>query len=500
MAKRFLVLIALLMLGFFIAGCAEGDKKSSVTNPNPSVFTPTGSISGVVFDMCKQAPVQGAVVSVAYAGGVHQVTTGATGGFSFTGVPAVEENAARHTTAWEQENGTDYTVTCDLTKLAGYGYAMVNSVEVVYSDLGDGTNSTLAKGATESGSGASTPVSGLAATTEFDVSPLTSTISGTVINITNGRVPAAGATISLYLGGRLMAAPVVSTDGTFSFADVPAASEDSYYLEVTLAGYDYATSDGYAVGKYIYSSDPNSSGVVEIDLPVPCNATLAGIEVDIFANPAKDITVPYIVSVATGGQTDVINGDAFTSNSLPALTPSSITNIVFTFDEAMKADRTIIGNAVTLGSSFTVVVTSAGPAATSPAPPAPVTLTDEDIIESYTVTMTSSGIMTITPTLKTAANFASEVPVDSGGPWGSTATFVIGTTASPTGTFTVDFVHSAYPGSAHLTDADLVPWFMDAADIGEVDSHGFFHAAGELYQDDYILSPAGLLTFTVNGH
>ncbi|MGO9146011.1 MAG: carboxypeptidase regulatory-like domain-containing protein [Desulfomonilia bacterium] len=258
MAKRFLVLIALLLLGFFIAGCAEGDKKSSVTNPNPSVFTPTGSISGVVFDMCKQAPVQGAVVSVAYAGGVHQVTTGATGGFSFTGVPAVEENAAHHTTAWEQENGTDYTVTCDLTKVTGYGYAMVNSVEVVYSDLGDGTNSTLAKGATESGSGASTPVNGLAATTEFDVSPLTSTITGTVFDITSGRAPI-GATISLYLGERLMAAPVVSTNGTFSFADVPAAYADSYYLEVTLAGYDYATSDGYAVGKYISGSNPTAA-------------------------------------------------------------------------------------------------------------------------------------------------------------------------------------------------------------------------------------------------
>jgi hypothetical protein len=444
----------------------------------------------VVYDMCKQAPVQGAVVSVAYAGGVHQVTTGATGGFSFTGVPAVEENAAKHTTAWEQENGTNYTVTCDLTKVTGYGYAMVNSVEVVYSDLGDGTNSTLAKGATESGSGASTPVNGLAATTEFDVSPLTSTITGTVFDITSGRAPI-GATISLYLGERLMAAPVVSTNGTFSFADVPAAYADSYYLEVTLAGYDYATSDGYAVGKYITGSNPNGSGMVEIDVPVPCNATLAGIEVDLFANPAKDITVPYIVSVATGGQTDVINGDAFTSNSLPALTPSSITNIVFTFDEAMKADRTIETNAVTLASSFSVLVTSSG---ITGAPH--TTLTTHNIIESYTVVMTSSGVMTITPTLETAA----ELGTDAGYGTGATATAVIGTTAVPTGTFTVTFAHITFPGSAHLTDADLVPWFMDPTSIGEVDSNGFFHAAGELYQDDYILSAGGLLTFTVNGH
>jgi hypothetical protein len=492
------------MLGFFIAGCAEGDKKTSVTNPNPSVFTPTGSISGVVFDMCKQAPVEGAVVSVAYAGGVHQVTTGATGAFSFTGVPAVEENSGysegeygETSSSWEQDNDTNYVVTCDLTKVTGYGYATVQSVEVVYSDLGEGTLGTanVSGGgtSTKSGSGASTPVNGLAATMEFSVSALTSTISGTVVDITSGRVQTP-ATISLYFDGRLIAAPDVSTDGTFSFANVPASDGDDYTLVVTKAGYQYATSGSEPVGLKIHEFGdypPNGCGYILIDCPVPCSGTLAGIEVDIFANPAKDITVPYITSVAAGGQTDIINGDAFTTTNLPALTPSSITNIVFTFDEAMKADRTIETNAVTLASSFSVLVTSSG---ASGAPS--TTLNTYNIIDSYTVVMTSSGVMTITPTLKTAAEFGTAAGYGTG----ASAIAVIGTVAVPTGTFTVTFAHIAFPGSAQLTDADLVPWFMAPAYIGQVDSNGFFHAAGEAYQDDAILSNAGVLTFTVNGH
>ena len=501
MAKRFLVLIALLMLGFFIAGCAEGDKKSSVTNPNPNVFTPTGSISGVVFDICKQAPVQGAVVSVAYAGGVHQVTTGATGAFSFVGVPAINENAGGTETeseysesesspAWDSDSA--YVVTCDITKVTGYGYAVVQSVQVVYSDLGDGTNATLAKGTTESGSGASTPVNGLAATVEFDVSALTSTISGTVVDITSGRVQTP-ATISLYFDGRLITAPDVSTDGTFSFANVPASEGDDYTLVVTKAGYQYATSGNEPVGLKISEFDsyaPNGCGFIAIDCPVPCSATLAGIEVDIFANPAKDITVPYITSVAAGGEMDIINGDAYS-----ALTNTSITSIVFTFDETMKSDTTIKGNAITLTDQFVVTVTSGGTGATKTVACSPV-----DILApspgDYTVAMTSAGVMTITPTYDTAANILAKAQattqfIAKGWP-------IAGTSAVITsGTYKVTFLDTTYPGSPHLVNTDLVPWFMAKTYIGKVDTNGFFHDEGEAIQDFEILTSSGILEFTV---
>jgi hypothetical protein len=486
MAKRFLVLIALLMLGFFIAGCAEGDKSATVVNPNPNVFTPTGSISGVVYDVCKEAPVQGAVISVAYAGGVHQVTTAANGAFSFNGVPAVEGNGS--TNDWEAENDViGYTVTCDLTKVSGYGYALINEVEVVYSDLGDGTNNDLASGTTEGGSGASTPVNGLAATTEFDVSALTSTIKGTVIDITTGRA-ATGATIALYFDGRLMGAPVVSTDGTFTFANVPASSGDDFTLVVTKAGYDYVTLivDGTptVVGKKISGDNPNSCGIVSINCPVACSDTLSGIEVDLVANPAKDITVPYIVSVAAGGQTDIITGDSFET-----LTNADITSIVFTFDEAMKADRTLT-SAVNLTSSFTVVVTSAGPLPTG-ATAVTATRSGIEIINDFEIVMTSAGVMTITPAYDTTTQIIAAANAEAGLGFALTnATVVIGA-----GSYTVDFLHSTYPGSGHLTDANLVPWYIGTP--GLVDAHGFFHSTGEVYQDLFILGGGHAITFGV---
>ena len=74
MAKRLLVLFALLTFGLMIAGCSEGDKSNTVVNPNPDVFAHTGSISGVVMDDCANTPVQGAVVAVAYSGSVKKVT------------------------------------------------------------------------------------------------------------------------------------------------------------------------------------------------------------------------------------------------------------------------------------------------------------------------------------------------------------------------------------------------------------------------------------------
>ncbi|HVN72472.1 MAG TPA: carboxypeptidase-like regulatory domain-containing protein, partial [Desulfomonilia bacterium] len=234
MAKRFLVLIALLMLGFFIAGCAEGDKSSTVVNPNPQTFAPTGSISGTVFDICKNAPVSGAVVSVAYAGKVHVITTGTTGAFSFTAVPAITN--AR----FEDSESDGYIVTCDLTKVTGYGYAVVQEAYVTYEDLADGTNADLGEdsGTTEAGSGANTPVNNLAFTLEFDVGPLNASIAGTIFDVSTGRA-VTGATVSLFLGGNFLATTTASATGAYSFANIMPSSD--YELMVTKAGYDYAS-------------------------------------------------------------------------------------------------------------------------------------------------------------------------------------------------------------------------------------------------------------------
>ena len=438
MAKRFSVLIALLMLGFFVAGCADGDKSATTVNPNPDVFSPEGSISGIVYDYCTEVPVKGAVVSVAYKGRVHSVTTASNGAYSFNDVPA---------------NGYGgYSVSCDLTKVTGYGYAMVENVYVGFTDLDDGNNSDLsdADGTTEAGSGASTPVDNLASNLNFTPGPLTSGLSGTIYDVSTGRA-VSGATVALYQGSTYRTA-VTSTDGTYSFANImPGAT---YGLMVTKAGYDYAA---LQAANTVGSPECN---VVDVACAIGCGQVKTGVNVNMIANPAKDMTIPYIVSFAAGAETDVIDDDVF-----PTLTPADITTLVARFSEGMQVSRSL-KNSVILTATSAVTVTSGGVGATLEATlPA-----GTSIISDYTVTMTSAGIMTITPELLTAADFAALAG------YGSTATF----TYDGAATYTVTFA----PG-AHLTDSSLNMWTIGTP--GAVDALGFLHAWGEAYQDYFIL-------------
>jgi hypothetical protein len=458
MSKRFLVLIALLMLGFFVAGCADGDKSASVVNPNPDVFSPVGSISGVVYDYCTDVPIKGAVVSVAYAGAVHQVTTSANGAYSFNNVPAMYGDSF-----YGAGYGGAYTVSCDLTKVTGYGYALNNSVSVYYSTLNDGTNYDLGyesgNDVVEGGSGANTPVNHLAATLDFAPGPLTSSIAGTIYDVSTGRA-VSGAVVSLYYGS-MYRASVTSTDGTYSFANT---FPGSYSLMVTKAGYEYAALQAAnTVGS-------PSCNIVPVSCAIGCGQAKAGINVNMIANPAKDKTIPYIVSAAAGTEADVIDGDIF-----PSLEQDAITTLVFNFSEGMQASRSLKGNAVTLAATAAVTVTSGGVGATlEHVYPAGTT-----IISDYTVTMTSAGVMTITPTFRTAADWATLAG------YGATATFTYESAA----TYTVTFATSP-----HLTDLSFVPWAVgDSTDEpGEIGTTagvdlGYLHAFGEAYQDFFIL-------------
>jgi hypothetical protein len=472
MSKRFLVLIALLMLGFYIAGCAEGDNSDSVVNPNPNVFAPTGSISGVVFDSCKLLPVQGATVSVAYLGKVHSVVTGKTGAFSFANVPA------------NDDYGDAYQVTCDLTTVTSangvYGYALVETAFVEYNDLGDGYNEDEDSGEfTESGSGASTPVNGLNVSITFDVSELNASISGIIYDVSTGRA-LTGAAVSLFLGGNFFATTTASASGAYTFDNIPATS--GYSLLVTKAGYDYANLQSDIISQSEGDGGPFvtvSCGQISLTCSPGCNQDLAGVDVNMIANPAKDMTVPYIVSVAGGGETDIIDEDDF-----PSLTNTDFTSLVVTFSEAMATGRSL-KNAVDLSSDFSVTVSSSG--GTN------LTRTiSMEIIDSWTVTMTSSGVMTLAITYVADADIIDAVLATAPAlPWDAdAATLAIGD-----GEYELDI-----SPSPHLTDASFIPWSIGTP--GELDALGFLHAFGEAYQDSFILDPtgsgAGELIFYVN--
>ena len=323
MAKRFLVLIALLMLGFFIAGCAEGDKSSSVTNPNPDVFTPTGSISGTVFDGCSLAPVPGATVSVAYNGSVHSVKTGATGAFSFSGVPANGSACS---------DSDEYIVTCDLTTVTGnpYDYATVMPAWVIYSDLKDGTNKDESgtSGGTfkESGSGASTPVNGLAATVPFIVGKANASITGVISSSTpdlaTGAIiaPLGGATVNLYrrisaydvdVDTFLMTTTSDATTGAYSFTGLIPAFDPSNDDSSMIDSYDYNISYYVQVMKTGYDPSVNvtSIGTVLPYQPV-CGQSIAFNQM-LTLSTTSDTYRPFIMSVVVPGGPTAAQGGSF---------------------------------------------------------------------------------------------------------------------------------------------------------------------------------------------
>ena len=489
MAKRFIVLIALLMLGFFIAGCAEGDKSASVTNPNPDVFAPMGSISGVVFDFCGKTPVTGATVSVAYSGSVHKVVTDATGAFSFNSVPPVGESSSNWTS-----NALGYAVTCNLSTAtnATYGYSKVKYVDVVYSDLGDGTNtaqtevtSTDSKNNTntgvtafvESGSGASTPVTGLDVNLTFWVAPPTAQISGNVYDLTTGVTGLAGGNIYLYDAYDNQVAAGTITSGAFTISNVPPLyGSEQYFIQVvpSVAGYDYYKAN---LGSDVGPLTPYSLNVIAFSPPISCGETISGVAINmVLDNPSKDITAPYVTDVdmyASQTYTNVKNGDSFTGETVSTLATVPVTEFVVNFNKDMQNLRASSGSSqpVDFRSHFTVIVTSAGPVPQGK-PVSTKVFWDANIVGSFAATITSSGIlgpkvMSIVPTYLSDSDFAAKTDPDKftglaspNVPWPNATAQII-----PGGHFTIYMKAD----SQRVISTTYVPW--DTGDPGKPDTN-----------------------------
>jgi len=454
MAKRFLVLIALLMLGFYVAGCAEGDDSASVVNPNPSTFVPYGSISGVVMDYCTNTPISGAVVSVAYGGKVHQVTTGTTGAFSFANVPAQE--------CWGDDfdwSGDAYAVTCDLSGDADYGYAWVNYVSVYYSTLEDGTNYDASDN--EGGSGANTPVNNLAAVTDFWMADLNASIAGTIYDVTTGRT-ATAATVALYASmdpidaydgmdsnDLYFISSTTTTTGAYSFADVMPGMY--YALMVTKAGYQYASIQPAKVGDY-----DTSCGYIALGCAVGCNQALAGVDVNVWYNPERDLTIPFIASIYADDE-EVIDDSAI---------DYQVQAFVVTFSEVMKQASVASmksDGAVVLSDSITVTVTATtqGTASTT------------GIIDDFTLAWASSGtVLRVIPTYLTEAEIIDAVGFDDDDTIGGVDTY----TFAYDGEYQISF--DEY--NPFLTDLSNIPWATD--------SYGDFvvNPLGAAYQNLFI--------------
>jgi len=470
MAKRFLVLIALLMLGFYVAGCAEGDESASVVNPNPSALTnQKGSISGVVMDSCTNAPIQGAIVSVAYSGGVHSVTTGTTGTFSFNNVPI---NYEYYTGVSGFGGATDtgnygYQVVCDLRSNTTYGYAWVSEVWVVAGDLADGSNWGIQEaGITEGGSGADTPVSGIDAAVRFSLAPLNASISGTIYDVSSGRSTAVGTgvTVDLFYGSKYVnTVQVDDTTGAYSFDKV--IPNLSYTLMVNKPGYTYAQFQSTKVGSPNYSC-----GTIPVSCSVGCRQDIAGVDINMMVSPTGDRTIPYIVAINANGASDsaanLIDDDEV---------DFQVTSFTAQFNEAMKRVSSLSmknDGAVTLSSSFnyTIEATTLGTLSGS-----------MDIINDYTLAWSTDGLtLTVTADYVSVADIVDDYNAKNG------TSQDLDTDNDPIESISVQGKYHLNFDSenTHLMDANGVMWSTYAYSIDTVAF--YLNWAGAYYQNAFI--------------
>jgi len=486
MKKRYLVLIALLMLGFVVAGCDKGSDSLAVDNLNPDVFTPMGSISGVVWDDCLSLPVPGAKVSVNYSGGVHTVVTGEDGTYGFSDVPANTELAA---------GGDSYTVVCDLTDVAStfavYGYALTNTVDVYYDDLEDGQNSGFVGDATEGGSGADTPVNNLNANCDFGVATPSGTISGVIYDVTTGKAPTA-ATVTLYAALADMVVGTTTSDattGAFSFSNVVPSETTgiNYKLRVKKAGYVIANQDANCV------TDDGTCYVVDVTCPVLCPAagtgdTLSGVNVNIWADTTAitDQTAPFITSVLNG-TTEVYDDDDISA---------AVSTLAINFSEAMDTGHTAKDAITDLkASGFTVTVTSGGAGGATITPNAANIIdfaTDADC--DTTVAWDTAGD-TITITLATKSS--AELMLDGVVAAAMGAQLPAWTTANCTaavtgavGIYTLEITENWN----NLMDVNFNPWLVANFDVvsnadGYPATSAYTYPPGVGYQNGVIFTP-----------
>ncbi len=429
MAKRFLTLVALLMLGFYVAGCAEGDESASVVNPNPSVFTPTGSISGVVVDACTGALIEGATVSVAYNGKVYKVKTSAQGQFTFNNVPANYKGP--------------YFVSCDLGTVTGDPYDGASFIEyayVGYSDLNDGDNDSDVE---ESGSGADTPVDKLNSSIVFEVSNPTNSVAGVVYDKTYGTNPLADATVALFDDdSNLISYATTAANGTFTISNVPAG--DGYYLQVIKSGYVYrnvtAASD---------CEGPDCS-----KLWLPCEVGCSSIPVNagaifVMQSVVRDNIIPFIsnidVQIGTFAASGAFSGDKFMYDDEGDVLSPLVTSFGITFSEPMLTGHSSIYDAVQLEAYLAIVVSTAGDERMLPLTDTTLYSVDYDLAWDST-----HQVLTLTPDITIADD---DVLISKGfGSYRPTATVTYAA-----GYYGITFGEGA--PSLSLADAHGCPWW-----------------------------------------
>jgi len=266
--KKFLyLLLATAMLATF--GCTGDSNTNSVGSPNPNTLMPTGTVQGILKDVCTNEPIANAVIDI----GVAKATTSETGQYVMKKVPATSyiTPTALGAVGLSGYSG-NYSVTIDLrnakntvTGKNNYPQFAYDEVEVAFSTLAESALdkatdvSVSASVSTTSDTNHDTPVVGLGnGDQDFYVGQVTTSISGIAVTKNLKSVPN-GYTVKLYsLGshwdgntstgaqGHLIQTTTTKTinsiEGRFTFTGLEASQP--YMIEVTDTDTDVPTMIG----------------------------------------------------------------------------------------------------------------------------------------------------------------------------------------------------------------------------------------------------------------
>jgi len=285
-------------------GCG-GHNSNSVTNPNTSTFTPTGTVNGVLVDSVTAQPIAGATIAIM----TQTTVTGPQGQFTLTNVPA--NGTAVGILTGDPGGGTSYPVVIDLTKYnAGLAAGAVKYPNYVYAAV-DVTYSSLGDAQPGSSTNHATPVDGFVANMVPTVGKLDANIQILVVD-GHTLAPAVGATVTLLsatnglnlnttinssvgvVPNQIMSGPTDAT-GKVTFSNMQA--NESFTANATSADNNYTgTMDVVTMG-----DNTTKTYVTAAKLP----ANPEGTCLQLFALSQQS---PFILSVTPASLSDIAPG------------------------------------------------------------------------------------------------------------------------------------------------------------------------------------------------
>lgn len=343
-----LLKICIACIVVLMAGCKQ-NSSTPIEPQSLSTYQPKGTITGLIVNRITNVPVQGAVISVGYDGGVQSATSDAAGAYSFANVPVGQYQIVNGTAVF---SGT-YTLTVSLVaynagqtdlskKYRNYYY---NNVTITFTSLASSDSLALL--------GGTLPVSDMVGSALLQISYLNTTVAGQVVD--QNQQPVANATVMLYdatvFPNVLIGQTTTSASGGYLFS---------------------AVDNGLTISLQSRSSDGSLAGTLAA-FTLPANVTNDSLRSTVTAErlmitPVANVN-PFVIGLTPENNSDVspanlqvvytfsepIKQKAYTRTDLPPGSNTIIDDIKITY-LGLKKSATAITFSAQWNASFTQLI------------------------------------------------------------------------------------------------------------------------------------------------